>query len=341
MIKQKKSSAIIELALLLIIILAVISIIGILLWRNEPEIIQGRVECNSITVSGKLLGRVEKLYIKEGDRVKIGDTLISIFSPEIKAQLMSANAMESVAVYQNKKVDAGAREEVIKSLEEAYLAADANFELAEKSLKRSKRLYDEKIITPQRMDEIEALYKSAEAAKKAAKYQYEMAKSGAQSEDIESAKAMVEAAKGSVSGFESLLADSKLTAPSKGEVGSLFVSEGELVLPGGALMNIIDTDSCYVLLNIREDYISQFYIGREIIGKVPAFEYAKMAFEVYYMSPLGSFANWSQTKGSNTYNLVTFQIKARPIKVIDTGIDNNLIKELRPGMSVLVELDEL
>jgi HlyD family secretion protein len=106
-------------------------------------------------------------------------------------------------------------------------------------------------------------------------------------------------------------------------------------------MNIINTDSCYVLLNVREDYISQFYIGREIIGKVPAFGYAKMAFEVYYMSPLGSFANWSQTKGSNTYNLVTFQIKARPIKVIDTGIDNNLIKELRPGMSVLVELNEL
>ncbi len=341
MVKQKKTNAIIPATILFLIVLAVISIIGIILWRNKPVVMQGRVECNSITVAGKLPGRVEKLYVKEGDRVKIGDTLISIYSPEIRAQLMSANAMESVAVFQNKKVDAGAREEIVKSLKEAYLAAEANYELAEKSLKRSRNLYEEKIITPQKMDEIEALYKSAEAATKAAKYQYEMAKSGAQSEDIESARAMVEAAKGSVYGFESLLADSKLRALSKGEIGSVFVSEGELVLPGSALMNLIDTDSCYAVLNVREDYISQFYVGSEFIGKVPAFDYATLAFEVYYMNPLGSFANWNQTKGGKTYNLVTFQIKARPIKVIDTEKGNDLIKKLRPGMSILVELDEL
>ena len=315
MVKQKKTNAIIPATILFLIVLAVISIIGIILWRNKPVVLQGRVECNSITVAGKLPGRVEKLYVKEGDRVKIGDTLISIYSPEIRAQLMSANAMESVAVFQNKKVDAGAREEIVKSLKEAYLAAEANYELAEKSLKRSRNLYEEKIITPQKMDEIEALYKSAEAATKAAK--------------------------GSVYGFESLLADSKLRALSKGEIGSVFVSEGELVLPGSALMNIIDTDSCYAVLNVREDYISQFYVGSEFIGKVPAFDYATLAFEVYYMNPLGSFANWNQTKGGKTYNLVTFQIKARPIKVIDTEKGNDLIKKLRPGMSILVELDEL
>lgn len=341
MVKQKKISTVISVTLILLSMLAVISVIGIIIWRNEPVVLQGRIECNSVTVSGKLLGRVDKIYVKEGNYVNAGDTLITIYSPEIKAQLMSANAMESVAIFQNKKVDAGAREEVIKSLKEAYLAAKANWELSEKSMERSRRLFEEKIITPQRMDEIEALNKSALAAKKAAKYQYEMAKSGAQIEDIESARAMVEAAKGNVYGFESLLADSRLTAPSKGEIGSLFVSEGELVLPGGALMNIIDTDSCYVVLNVREDYINQFYIGSEFLGKVPAFEYAQIAFEVYYMNPLGSFANWSQTKGDNTYNLVTFQIKARPIKVINTEKNNDIIKNLRPGMSVLVELDEL
>ncbi|MBR5856207.1 MAG: HlyD family secretion protein [Bacteroidales bacterium] len=254
---------------------------------------------------------------------------------------MSASAMESVAIFQNRKVDAGTREEIIQSLKEAYLAAEANWELTEKSLKRSEKLFEEGIITPQKMDEVTALNKSALAAKEAAKYQYEMALSGARIEDIESARAMVDAAKGSVYGFESLLADSRLTALAEGEIGSVFVSEGELVLPGSSLMNIINTDSCYVVLNVREDYISQFYIGSEFIGTVPAFGYASLAFEVYYMNPLGSFANWSQTKGGNTYDLVTFQIKARPIKVIDTQANNNLIKDLRPGMTVLVELDEI
>ena len=43
--------------------------------------------------------------------------------------------------------------------------------------------------------------------------------------------------------------------------------------------------------------------------------------------------------GGNNYNLATFQIKAHPIKVIDTSADNSLIKRLRPGMSVLVEIE--
>ena len=70
--------------------------------------------------------------------------------------------MESVAYYQNKKVDAGTRKEIVKSLKEAYHAAEANYNLAEKSLERSSRLFADSIITRQKMDEIKALYKNAE-----------------------------------------------------------------------------------------------------------------------------------------------------------------------------------
>lgn len=55
-------------------------------------------------------------------------------------------------------------------------------------------------------------------------------------------------------------------------------------------------------------------------------------FKIYYISPLGSFATWRSTKQTGTYDMKTFEIHALPLQPVDG---------LRPGMSVLVNLNEL
>lgn len=249
--------------------------------------------------------------------------------------------MEEVAKYQNKKVDAGTRSEIIKSLKQAWEAADANYTLAKTTWQRTEKLYRDSVVTTQRMDEITALYKTAEAAKNAAWYEYQMALSGAQAEDKESAKALVNAAKGGVNAVEAVLSDAKLTTPQSGEIGSIYPSVGELVMPGTPIMDIVVIDSCYVVLNVREDQLPYFYMGGEFYGTVPALSDARITFSVFYMSPLGSFATWRSTKQTGSYDLVTFQIKGRPIAITDLQDKNKekaLLHRLRPGMSVLVTL---
>ena len=56
-----------------------------------------------------------------------------------------------------------------------------------------------------------------------------------------------------------------------------------------------------------------------------------MLFKVNYISPLGSFATWKSTDKDNGYDMRTFEIHALPAED-EEG--------LRPGMSVLVELNE-
>lgn len=327
--------------IIIISILIIISIIGMILYRDQPEVLQGQIETTQVTISGKLLGRVEKFYVREGDYVTKGDTLVLIHSPEVDAQLQTASAMEEVAKYQNKKVDAGTRSEIIKSLKQAWEAADANYTLAKTTWQRTEKLYRDSVVTTQRMDEITALYKTAEAAKNAAWYEYQMALSGAQAEDKESAKALVNAAKGGVNAVEAVLSDAKLTTPQSGEIGSIYPSVGELVMPGTPIMDIVVIDSCYVVLNVREDQLPYFYMGGEFYGTVPALSDARITFSVFYMSPLGSFATWRSTKQTGSYDLVTFQIKGRPIAITDLQDKNKekaLLHRLRPGMSVLVTL---
>ena len=153
----------------IVVIVAIISIFGMILYNDAPEILQGEMECTQVKISGKLLGRVGKFYVNEGDRVHKGDTLVLINSPETNAIMQSASAMKDAAYYQQLKIDAGAREQVIASLKQAWMAAQAQAALASSTNERIGRLYKDSVVTRQRKDEAEALAQTAIAAEQAAR----------------------------------------------------------------------------------------------------------------------------------------------------------------------------
>ena len=317
---------------LVVVIAAIISIFGMILYNDSPQVLQGEVECTQIKISGKLLGRIDKFYISEGSFVKAGDTLVMINSPETDALMQTASAMKDVAAYENIKVDKGAREQITASLKEAWLAAQSQANLAASTNGRIERLYLDSVVTLQRKEEAYALYQAALAAEKAARYQYEMALEGAQREDKDAARSLVKAAQGNVNEVKALLQDSRLTAPADGVISEIYPSQGELVLPGSAIMNLLVLQDNHVVLNIREDMLEEFLPGKTFQGKIPALGNISLTFEVYYTSPLGSYATWQSSRQSNSYDLVTFKVKARPLK------PGKEASQLRPGMSVIVEI---
>ena len=327
-----ENKLILKITTLVVVIVAVISIFGMILYKDSPQILQGEIECTQIKISGKLLGRIEKFYTGEGEYVKAGDTLVLINSPETNALMQSVSAMKDAAAYENLKVDKGAREQITASLKEAWLAAQAQAELASSTYRRIERLYRDSVVTLQRKDEAYALYQAAQAAEKAAGYQYQMALEGARQEDKGASRSLVEAAQGNVNEVMALLKDSRLTAPSDGMISEIYPSEGELILPGSAIMNLLNLKESHVVLDIREDLMQDFLAGKKFYGKIPALDNARIEFEVYYVSPLGSYATWQSSRQSGSYNLVTFRIKARPVQ------QNGQTAQLRPGMSVIVQI---
>ena len=85
----------------------VFTALGIILMHKQPLVLQGQAEATEIRISGKLPGRIDTFFVREGDWVHQGDTLVVINSPEIYAKYQQVNALEQVAVQQNKKIDAG------------------------------------------------------------------------------------------------------------------------------------------------------------------------------------------------------------------------------------------
>lgn len=328
--KQKKQIGIAFVVILLAVV--IVSAVGIIAMSDKPVILQGQIEADEIRISGKLPGRIDTFLVKEGQSVKMGDTLVVINSPEALAKYQQVNALEDIAKFQNKKIDDGTRQQIVRSVEELWNKAKSDLQLAKVTYDRIQVLYKDSVVTSQRKDEVEAMYKAALAAERAAHQQYLLVKDGAQKEDKESARSLVSAARGTVDEVEALLTDARLTAPEDGQISTIYPKRGELVGAGTPIMSLVVLSDCHVVLNVREDYMHYFRMNENFIGDVPALGAENIEFKINYISPLGSFATWRSTKQTGSYDMKTFEIHALPVTPMD---------ELRPGMSVLVNLNEL
>ncbi len=325
--EQKKENRTLMSAMgFIVIAVAVLAIIGFLFLKQPAEIIEGQAEATSVRVSGKLPGRVVEFFVHEGDMVKAGDTLVHIHSSLVEAKLQQARSMEDVAKAMDQKVDAGTRSQIIQSAYEMWQQAKAAVGITKKTYDRMQNLYSEGVMSEQKRDEAKAAYDAAVAASKAAQSQYEMAKQGAQKEDKESAKAMVGAARAGVSEVEALLEDQYLTAPCDGQIDVIFPHEGELVALGAPIMNVLKIDDKWVTFNVREEYLTDMTMGKEITVMIPALKDKEVKAKIYYVRDLGSYATWHATKTTGDWDSKTFEVKARPTEAVP---------DLRPGMTVI------
>jgi len=328
--KSKKNyNLIIGLAALIAVVL-VIAVIGYMVSKPRPHVIQGEAEASEYRVSGMVPGRVEEIFVREGQAVKKGDTLAFIDSPQVKAKLAQARAARAAAQAQSNKAQNGARQEQITGAYELWQQAQVQEEVMRKSFERVKNLYEQKVIAAQKYDETKARYDAAVAQTKAAKSQYDMAVKGAREEDKQAAKALVAQADGAIQEVNSYLDELYLTSPSDGVIASFYPKAGELVGTGSPIMTVTDLSDIWFTFNIREDYLHGMGVGDELTLEVPALDGKRIQAVVNYMSVRESYATWKATKETDMYDAKTFEVRAVP-----TGDAEGV----RPGMTVLVVKD--
>ena len=308
-------------------VIIIVALIGFFTLGRDPEIMQGQVEASEYRVSSKVPGRILEIRVKEGDYVKVGDTLAILDAPEVRAKMEQARGAENAASAIELKAQNGARKEQIQGAYQLLQQAKAGLEIAEKSYKRIQRLFDEGVMSAQKRDEVFAQYKAMEAQCKAAQSQYDMAVNGARREDKLAAQAQVSRARGAVQEVNSYLGETVQVAQMEGEVSSIYPKVGELVGTGSPIMTISMMNDMWGTFNVREDQLNGLQVGTEFSAYVPAFN-KDIKMKVYYMKDQGSYAVWKATKTNGQYDLKTFEVKARPVEKMEG---------LRPGMSLVVK----
>ena len=176
-------------------------------------------------VSSRIMGTVTSLKVRDGDRVRAGQLLLTIDDRDIREKVNAAKE---------------GYEEAQKGLE----AAKENRDLVDVTFKRYKNLYTEKALTGQELDQIRTKKKIAEI-------------------DYEKAQAGLRRAEAGLKEAEVYQGFGKVTAPVSGIVTGKKIDVGSMAVPGNPLMNIEDDASYRIEIKGNETLAGRISKGAE------------------------------------------------------------------------------
>jgi len=309
---------------------ACLVVLGVGFWMGthpSEEPLYGVMQAKTVDVAAKVTGRVETLPVHEGDTVSAGQLLMTLDIPEVEAKLKEVEALKSAATARQSLVDEGARPQEIRASKAQMQRAQAGQELAQKTFNRVHALYREGLISKQKHDEALAQKKSADELLAAAKEQYDIALTGARTQEKQAATALTAQATGGVEQVESLVKEKNVTSPIASEISRIYVEIGEVAAAGLPLATLVDLSDQWAVFNIREDDMPKITKGAVLSAEIPALNAKNVQFKVYFINPRGDYATWRATRQSSGYDLRTFEVRARPVQPVS---------DLRPGMSVIV-----
>ena len=320
----------ISLIVVLVLLISIIIFVGYRFGRSRRIVVQGYVEMTTLRLASKIAGRIDKVFVEEGDSVCKGDTLYIISTPELDAKLSQVEAILSGAKAIDQKAKAGTRKPIVQSARDMWQKSKVGVSLARQTYARVQRLYEEGVVSAQKRDEAYASLEAARATERAAKSQYLLAVEGASREDKAAATAQVQQAQSVVEEVERYLADRVVYAPADGIVATVVANEGEIVGSGFPVVTITESNTAMANFHIPETLLPQVVCGEHFEAEVPALG-KRVGFEVVYISVEADYATQSATSARGDFDIRTFAVKMKPL---------SCDVPLRAGMSVIIELQK-
>ncbi|RFS90733.1 HlyD family secretion protein [Serratia marcescens] len=315
------------------LLLMMVAIALAILFRahNQDLLLQGEVDAPEVIVASKAKGRVVERLIERGDDVKSGQLIIQLDSPELMAQLRSAQATRDEAKAQLELSLHGTREESIRNLRANLAQAEAQYRNAQNDYNRNLSVAGKGYISKSELDASRRSRDTAFQQVQAAKANLDEGINGDRVEQRQQYAAALRAAEENLLQIQAQSDDLQVRAPVDGEVGPIPAEVGELLNAGSPLVTLIRVPDAYFVFNLREDILAHVRKGDKVKLRVPALKDKMIDTEVRYIAPLGDYATKRATRATGDFDLKTFEVRLYPSQPVDG---------LRPGMSTLWQWKE-
>ncbi|MBN1798558.1 MAG: efflux RND transporter periplasmic adaptor subunit [Spirochaetales bacterium] len=275
----------------------------------------------TITVMSKVVGRIEKLYVKMGDKVHRGQILLRIEQEVAALQVDQAYSAWKAAEAQYRKVRSGPRKEEIENMRALVLQARKDFSTAEEAYLRAERLFDSGAVAKVQFEEAERSYSAARTQLENAERTLKLMEQGATREELTMAEENAEALKAQYELAKLQFSYTIIEAPMDGIVADILVDQGNLVGQTTPILVIVKDNPIIIEVPVPEKHYNEIVINRNSI--------------IAYLDS-GSGENTNSFQGTLSNVSAVIDPRSRTFAV-EITVDNSR-GVLRPGMYVNVEL---
>lgn len=276
--------------------------------QKSDEVLSGYVESELLYIAPQDAGVLADLMVSEGDAVAQGAPLFRIDPERMKLSLAQGEAAAAAA--RARVADKG-------PLEEQVAEAQAQFDNAERSYRRSTALKAQGVVTQARVDADRAAYETAAARLARAK-----AERDAAAREAESAEALAAL-------WRRRLADLDVTAPEAGTVQRVYRRVGEIVGAGDPVLALLPPSNLKVRFYAPEALLAQLQVGGTVSISCDRCE-ALIAARITFVASEPQFTPPVIYSVEEREKLV-FLVEARPADGA----------RLTPGLPVSVHLENL
>jgi HlyD family secretion protein len=291
---------------------------------TAKPMITGLIDATEIDVASKVPGRIREIHVLEGSSVHEGDIIATIESDEIQAKINQVNAAIAAAEAKLQLARRGARDEEKNAVGKELDAAREQVEITKKMYDRLLPLIDQQAIPQAKFDEVEFKYHVARDQLAMAEAKYAIVNKGARDEEINALTALVQQGQGTLQEINAYNRETTQLAPISGEVSKIILRRGELAATGYPIVTLVDLHDIWATFAVREDMLKNLHPGQELSLFIPALG-QNITMKIFNISAMGDFATWKATSEKNSFDLKSFEVKARPISAV---------AGLRPGMTV-------
>jgi HlyD family secretion protein len=291
-----------------------VAIITLNSCRNDDSITsyRGKVKFETISISSKLAGRINKIYVKEGQEVKKGDTLAFIDIPEVNAKMTQANGAIRSAKGQLDMALNGATKEQLNQIDGQLNSGSAQLEFAKQSFNRMQAMYQDSLITQQQFDEVKMKLDMAKAQVDALVAKRSEASNGARIEQINQAKGQLDRAIGAKEEVISASNEKYVIAPANMSVETISLKEGELLTPGFTLFNGYETNLVYFRFTVPESKVYNFEVGKPLTLINP-YTKAEIEAKIVAIKQLANYADITSTSPLYELSESVYELKVVPV----------------------------
>lgn len=236
-------------------------------------------------------GRIDKIYVEEGDNVTDGDALAKLDTDALELALAQAQAALEQAEYNLENAEEPYSRDDVKSARAAVASADDYLEYAQWMLEYAQWMLDQAEGAEVEGAEAEVKRWTAEVSGAwanflAAEAQLEAILDAPDEGAVDAAEAQLEVAEQSVAHAQKQLDEATITAPFNGVVASVGADEGDTVLTTTTIIHLIDLTSMELKVDVDEIDIPGVKPGQRVIIEVDALPDVEFEGEVTFISSL-------------------------------------------------------
>src|SRR5690348_912986 len=214
------------------------------------------------SIMPKISAPVAKFHVNRGDHVRAGQVVATLENRDLSAAVAESRGQLNQAESNYRATSAATVPEQTLKAQADVQAGQEALDAAQKLLENRKQLLAQGAIARKMVDDAQLAYVQAKSQLDTAKEHLRALQSVAGEEQIKTAQAQVEAARGHLQSTEAQVVYSEVRSPISGVVADRPLNAGEMANPGSPLVTVMDISRVVARVNVPQAQAAPIKVGQ-------------------------------------------------------------------------------